>query len=149
MNPARATHDLDELLTKKPMARAARVTLFEREIRERLSVAAIDILLENARVLSEGKRAASASAARAYFGSTMITVDVAALTDVVRDPCDARAAVRIAELMRGDARLTRRVHKLAEREAQRLAGAPVNVRVNEVRVRAQGTLVYLDVDVEE
>jgi hypothetical protein len=149
MNPARAAHDLDELLTKKPMARAARVTLFEREIRERLSVAALDILLENARVLSEGKRAASASAARAYFGSTMITVDVATLTDVVRDPCDARAAGRIAELMRGDARLNRRVQKLAEREAQRLTGGPVNVRVNEVRVRAQGTLVYLDVDVEE
>jgi hypothetical protein len=149
MKPARAAHDLDELLTKKPMARAARVTLFEREVRERLSVAAIDILLEHARVLSEGKRAASATAALAYFGSTMITVDVASLGDIVRDPLDARAAARIAELVRGDARITRRVQKLAESEAQRLAAAPVDVRISEVRVRSQGTLVYLDVDVEE
>jgi hypothetical protein len=147
MKPAVA-HDLDALLTKKPMARAVRVTLFEREVRERLSVAAIEILLERARVLSEGKRAGSATAARAYYGSTMITVDVAALTDVVRDPCDARAAVRIADLMREDARLLRRVQNLAEREAHRLAG-PITVRTGDVRIRAQGTLVYLDVDVEE
>jgi hypothetical protein len=149
MNPARAAHDLDDLLTKKPMARAARVTLFEREVRERLSVAALDILLENARILSEGKRAAGKSAAQAYFGSTMITVDIAALGESVRDPLDARAAARIAELMRGDALITRRVHQLAGREAQRLAEGPVDVRISEVRVRAQGTFVYLDVDVEE
>jgi hypothetical protein len=150
MKPAVAPHDLDVLLTKKPMARAARVTLFEREIRERLSVAAIDILLERARILSEGKRAASSPVSpRAYFGSTMITVDVAALADVVRDACDARAAVRIADLMRGDSRVSRRVQKLAEREAQRLADGPVSARAGDVRVRAQGTLVYLDVDVEE
>jgi hypothetical protein len=149
MKPAVVARDLDALLIKKPMARAARVTLFEREIRERLSVAAIEILLERARVLSEGKRSASATAARAYFGSTMITIDVATLSSVVRDHCDARAAARIADLMRGDARVTRRVHKLAEREAQRLAAGPVQVRPGEVRVRSQGTLIYLDVDVEE
>jgi hypothetical protein len=148
MKPAVA-RDLDALLTKKPMARAARVTLFEREIRERLSVAAVEILLERARVLSEGKRSASATAGRAYFGSTMVTIDVAALADVSRDACDSRAAARIADLVRDDVRVTRRVQKLAEREAQRLAGGPVAVQASEVRVRTQGTLLYLDVDVEE
>ena len=63
MKPAHA-HDLDALLTKKPMARAERVTLFEREVRERLSVAAIEIVLAKAHVLSEGKRAASPTAAQ-------------------------------------------------------------------------------------
>ncbi|HEX4459216.1 MAG TPA: hypothetical protein VIA18_14660, partial [Polyangia bacterium] len=82
--------DLDSLLTKKPMARAARVTLFEREVRERLSVAAIDLVLERARILSEGKRAASPTAAQRYFGSTMVTIDVAELAELVRDPCDVR-----------------------------------------------------------
>jgi hypothetical protein len=133
----------------KPMARAIRVTLFEREIRERLSVAAVEILLERARILSEGKRSASPTAARAYFGSTMITIDVAALADVVREPCDARSAARVADLIRDDARVTRRVHKIAAREAERLADGPVRVRPGEVRVRSQGTLIYVDVDVEE
>ncbi|MDB4967856.1 MAG: hypothetical protein JWN44_3545 [Myxococcales bacterium] len=140
---------LDSLLEKKPMARAARVTLFEREVKERLSVAAVEILIERARILSEGKRSASPTAARAYFGSTMITVDVATLADVVREPCDARAAARVCELIRDDARVTKRVHEVARREAQRLAEGPVRVRPGEVRVRAQGTFIYLDVDVEE
>ena len=148
MKPAVA-RDLDALLTKKPMARAERVTLFEREIRERLSVAAIEIVLQRAQVLSEGKRAASPTAAQRYFGSTMVTIDVAELQQLVRDPCDARATARIAELIGGDARVTRRVQKLAEREAQRLCDGPVKVRAGEVRVRAQGTLIYLDVDVDE
>ena len=136
-------------IDKKPMARACRVTLFEREIRERLSVAAIEILLERARILSEGKRSASATAAHAWFGSTMITIDVAAIADVVREPCDARAAARVCELIRDDARMTRRVQQIATREAARLADGPVRVRPGDVRVRAQGTFVYLDVDVEE
>ena len=141
--------DLDALLTKKPMARAERVTLFEREVRERLSVAAIDLVLDRARVLSEGKRAASPTAAQRYFGSTMVTIDVAELAQLVRDPCDVRATEHLAKLISDDARMLRRVQKLAEREAQRLCDGPVKVRSGEVRVRAQGTLIYLDVDVDE
>jgi len=136
-------------LQKKPMARAVRVTLFEREIREKLSVAAIEILLERANILSEGQRSASATAKARWLGSTMITVDVAALGDFVREPCDARAATRVAELISGDARVTKRVQSIAGREADRLAGATVRVRAGEVRIRVQGTLVHLDVDVEE
>jgi len=137
------------LLDKKPMARVQRVTLFEREIRERLSVAAIEILLERAKILSEGQRSASPTAKARWFGSTMITVDVAALGDVVREPCDARAAARVAELVAGDARVVKRVQRIAGREADRIAGATVRVRASDVRVRAEGTLVHLDVDVEE
>lgn len=137
------------LPSRKPMARAARVTLFEREVREKLSVAAIEILVERARILSEGKRAAAPTAKSRYFGSTMITVDVATLGELVREPCDARAAARVAELIRGDGRVSRRVQRIAAREAERLAGGPIRVRSSEVRVRTQGTLVHLDVDVEE
>ncbi len=135
--------------SKKPMARAVRVTLFEREIREKLSVAALEILLERARILSEGKRSGAATAKRAWFGSTMLTLDLADVGDLVREPCDARSAARVADLIRDDARVTRRVQKIAEREAQRLADGPVRVRTSEVRVRAEGCVVFLDVDVEE
>jgi hypothetical protein len=137
------------LPSRKPMARAARVTLFEREVREKLSVAAVEILVERAGILSEGKRSAAPTAKARYFGSTMITVDVATLGELVREPCDGRAAARVAELIRDDARVHRRVQKIAAREAERLAGQALRVRAGEVRVRAQGTFVYLDVDVEE
>jgi len=79
----------------------------------------------------------------------MLTVDVAALGDFVREPCDARAAARVAELVGSDTRVVRRVQRIAGREADRLAGATVRVRASDVRVRVQGTLVHLDVDVEE
>lgn len=140
---------VEPLLQRKPMARVQRVTLFEREVRHKLSAAAIEILLERAHVLSEGQRSASATAKARWFGSTMITVDVAALGDAVREPCDAAAAGRVAALVAADARVIKRVQRLAGREADRLAGATVRVRAGDVRVRVQGTLVHLDVDVEE
>lgn len=140
---------IDALLEKRPMARAARVTLFEREVRERLSVAAVELMFERARVLSEGARSDAPTARRAYFGSTMITVDVAALGECVRERCDARAAERVAGMVASDGRVLRRVQKIAEREAARLAGGAVRVRAGDVRVRWNGTLLYLDVDVEE
>jgi hypothetical protein len=85
----------------------------------------------------------------AYFGSTMITVELAAIGELVREPCDARSTERVGKLCRGDARVLRRVHHIAAGEAARLAGEPVRVRVGEVRVRTHGTQLYLDVDVEE
>jgi hypothetical protein len=145
---ARAKKPQPQPIAKKPMARAVRVALFEREVREKLSSAAVEILLDRAEVLSEGKRAASPTAGRAFFGSTMLTIDVAHAAELVRDRCDEAAAQRVAEMMAGDARVQRRVRQIAAREAERLAGGPVAVRSAEVRVRAEGTRVFLDVDVE-
>src|SRR5207245_9984806 len=102
------------------MARASRVTLFEREIKERLSHAAIEILIDGADVLSEGQHAAAR-----YYGSTMITIDLARHAALVREPCDAASARRVAELFGKDARACARVRKIAEREARRLWARPL------------------------
>jgi hypothetical protein len=135
------------LLGKKPMVRALRVTLFEREVRERLSAAAVDILLDRAKVLSEGRRAAS-STSGAFFGSTMLTIDLTSCADVVRERCDAPQARRLAAFMAEDPRVLKRAQRTAEREAERLAGARIRTRAADVRVRAQGVLLCIDVDVE-
>ena len=131
------------------MARASRVTLFEREIREKLSVAAIEILLERARILSEGKRSAAPTARARYFGSTMITVDVGALADVRARA--VRRALRRARRRAHPRRRARHQARAQDRRARSRAARrrPVRVRAGDVRVRAQGTFVYLDVDVEE
>ncbi len=131
------------------MARATRVTLFEREVRERLSGPAIDLLLARAKVLAEGKRSASPTAARVFFGSIMLTIDVQDLGADVREACDALAAERVAGLLAGDARVLKRVRGVAEREATRLAGAPIKAHLSDMRVRAEGTRVFIDVDVQE
>jgi hypothetical protein len=130
------------------MARALKVTLFEREVREKLSTSAIEILFQRAQVLSEGRRSQSPSAGAAFFGSTMLTLDLAELTDVVRDSADETTAKRLAALMEDDARVQKRVRQIAAQEAERLAGGPTGARAVEIRLRTEGAIVYIDVDVE-
>jgi len=135
-------------LLKKPMARALKVTLFEREVRERLSLSAVEILFQRARVISEGKRASAPTAKAAFFGSTMLTLDLAELSDLVRDPPDAATAGKLAAMMEGDARVKARIRQIAAREAERLAGGPCQARAVDVRVRSDGAVVFVDIDVE-
>jgi hypothetical protein len=129
------------------MACARRVTLFEREIRERLSRVAVEILLDEADVLSEGQLAGEGSERR-YFGSTMITIDLAVLTEVVREPCDASSARRTAILLQREPRALARVRAVAEQEARRLARAPLRRVASELVFRWEGLRVFVDVDVE-
>jgi hypothetical protein len=133
------------------MAHARRVSLFEREVRERLSSSAVELLLGAARVQSEGKRAASPSAGRAFFGTIMLTVILDAVQAGIREACDGPTAERLASLMADDRRVLDRVRALAEAEASRLAGAPIQVRRSDVRVRAAvadgRACLHIDVDV--
>jgi hypothetical protein len=132
---------------RKPMARASRVTLFQREIRERLSAPAIELLLDAAEVLSEGQ-AEPGDARATYYGSTMITIDLAKLADLVREPCDAASARRVSELLAADGRAAARVRKIAEREARRLAGRALGRIAISPSHRYAGSRVFVDVDVE-
>ena len=128
---------------RKPMARATRVSLFEREIRVHLATPAIELLFQRADVLSEGQWQGDA-----WFGSTMITLPLARLADKVRDDCDAATAVRVAELVGRDARVAARARAVAEEAARTRAGRPL-VRVDiEVGVRAAGDCIHIDLDVE-
>jgi hypothetical protein len=140
--------------TRKPAARVAHASLFDREVIERLSHAAVELIVERAGVLSEGGRARSlprpdgTRGPDPFFGSTMLTLDLADLGDVLRGPLDSATAARVALLLTSDARAGRRARRLAEREAARLAGGRIDVCATEVRVRAVGTVVHIDVDVE-
>ncbi|MES1209151.1 MAG: hypothetical protein ABUS79_24700 [Pseudomonadota bacterium] len=135
------------LPVRKPMARATRITLFEREVRERLSRAALDVVFARADLLSEGQRSVKGGK-DGYFGSTMLTIDLPALADVLRDACDAGTAHRLVALMESDTALPRRIRGIAEREATRIAGAKLKELRIHVAMRAQGAKVFVDVDVE-
>ncbi len=134
--PAAAPH-------RKPMAMARRVSLFEREIRVRLSSPAVDILFDGASVMSEGQVEDDG-----YFGSTMVTIDVSRAEVLVSDACDAVTARRVADLMEGDDRIRRRARDIAVTEGSARAGQPLRNPQVDVRVRATGAHVQLDVDVE-
>jgi hypothetical protein len=130
------------------MARALRVSLFEREIRERLSNSALEVLFSSATCLSEGSVARGMTGSDTYYGSTMLTFELSSRTAALRDPCDAASAHKVAAYMAGDRRVVERVRELARAEAERLAGRALSRAEVELRARSQGCSVYLDVDVE-
>ena len=125
------------------MARARRVSLFEREIRVRLSSAAVEILMQAGSVLSEGQVEAGC-----FFGSTMMTIDLSRATHLVSDACGVATARRVAELITRDDRFRRQAKNLALAEARRAAGRPLTRVQIDVRVRRSGAQLQLDMDVE-
>lgn len=128
---------------RKPMARASRVSLFHREIRTGLSSAAVEILLGQAQLLSEGQFEGSE-----FYGSTMITIDCGRARKWVSDPCDATTVRQIGELLLRDDRFRDRVRDLGEREAMRLARKSLGATQIEMSLRTAGNNLHVDVDVQ-
>lgn len=131
----------------RPIARVERISLFEREVRERLSNAALDLLLARAEIISEGQRSIRGGK-DGYFGSTMLTINLDSFSSVLRDVCDAGTAKRTAVLLGTDPTLPTRVKAIATHELTRLQGARPRHLSAEVKVRARGARVYIDVDLE-
>ncbi len=122
---------------------ARRVSLFDREVTVRLAPAALDLLHRAASVLTEGDLAG-----RAYAGSTMLTIDLARMTEAVSDPADANTAQRVASLYPNDERCRAHARRVALAEATRMAGvALANVQVD-VESRTRGQELHLSLNVE-
>jgi len=132
---------------RRPMARATRIALFEREVRERISRAALELVLGRAEVISEGQRGVR-NGRDAYFGSTMLTIDLPSLDLLLRDACDAGTARRLAELLESDETVGQRIEALAAAEAARVAGAAPRSVSTHVTIRSQAAKVFIDIDVE-
>ncbi len=134
-------------LALRPMARAERMTLFEREVRERLSRSALALLFAQAAVISEGQISEGA-AGPVFSGSTMMTMELAKIAETVRDACDARCAQRLATLLAADPAAQERIRAIAAGEAERIAKRRPRAVETEIKVRARGATVFVDVDVE-
>jgi hypothetical protein len=125
------------------MAVARRVSLFERHVSIRLSAVGVDVLLGSGTVLSEGSFAGDR-----YAGSTMITVDLARTQASISDPADAATARRVASLVPADERARTRARKVALAEAHRTAGCALATPSVDLRARAVGHQLHLDLDLE-
>ena len=111
------------------------------------TVTALELVLSRAEVISEGQRSVR-NGRDAYFGSTMLTIDLPSLELLLRDACDAGTARRLADLLETDAQAAAHVEELAGREAARVsAGTPKAVRTH-IAIRAQAAKVFIDIDVE-
>ena len=134
-------------LALRPLARVERVALYERVVRERLSPAALELIFACAEVMSEGQPP-SRERKEPYFGSTLLTIDVKSLSGLVRDPCDAGTAKRLATLLAAETAVSSRVKAIASREAARISGGTPGKLATVVKVRSRGTRIFIDVDVE-
>ena len=129
--------------TRKPIHRARRISLFEREIRVTLSPAAVDILFQQAAMLSEG-----AIAGGWYGGSTMLTLDLPRAGHQLSEACDVVTAHQLELLCATDTRVHERARAIALREAQARAGMTLVRPLVDIRVYRSGRLVHIDLDVE-
>ena len=131
----------------RPMAQAARIAIFEREIRERLSKAAVEVLLARADILSEGQRL-TRGGRQLFEGSTMLTLDLARTSALFREASDAATARRLGAMLAGDTWARNRVRQIATKEDERLSHTKVREVSAEMRVSTKGAKVLIDVDVE-
>lgn len=100
-----------------------------------------EALFALARVLSEG----ACDPSGAYFGSTMITVDLTLLARHWHGPLDAH---ELARTLAGSVRVRLRASRLARGEAAaRVRGEVLSART-ETRVTVRGLYLHLDVDLE-
>jgi hypothetical protein len=131
----------------RPMVQVRRIALIEREVREYLSQAALDAVFDRSEVISEGE-ASTVHGKTAFLGSTMLTFEVGALGEIVREPADEDTARRMAALLAKEPSLDARTQLIVRREVERITRSkPKSVR-GETRIRVRGTRVYLDIDVE-
>jgi hypothetical protein len=129
------------------MVQVRRIALIEREVREYLSQAALDAVFDRSEVISEGETSTTQGKS-AFLGSTMLTLDVSVLGEILREPADEDTARRMAALLVDEPSLDARAQVIVRREVERIThGKPKSVR-GETRIRVRGTRVYLDIDVE-
>ncbi|MFW6067822.1 MAG: hypothetical protein ACOC97_05735 [Myxococcota bacterium] len=125
--------------------RGATVVGREHEV---LSREAEECLFHAPEVMSEGSLR-SAGDAPAWFGSTMITIDLARLASRWRGPFDEAARARLLRAAEGSVRVRIRAMRLACAEvARRLPDRSLGTAHVDTRVRIVGDRLHLDVDVE-
>lgn len=111
---------------------------------ETLTREAEERLFRNVEVLSEG-----AVRDGAWFGSTMITVDLDRLEGELRDPLDAEARERLLAAIAGSVRVRIRAMRLARAEvARRFPDRKLGTAQMETRIRLHEGKLHVDVDLE-
>jgi len=126
------------------MAAVRRISLFRREIRESVSPAAMEVLFASASRISEGQVGQDGR----YYGSTVLTIDLEQLAPHVSDPSSVSTATRLARVLEAEPEVQQQAGRMALEEAARIAGARLRRAEVDVRVRFEGTRVFIDIDVE-
>lgn len=130
---------------RRPMARVKQIGLFSREVKENLSLAGAELLLASATTMTEGQLLSDGH----YFGTSMITVDLNRAADkgLVRNS-EISTAIRLARLMESSEAFRDRVRQIAHEAAEKQSSTMIDRAEIDVRVRAEGKMIFIDADVE-
>jgi hypothetical protein len=133
----------------KGLARVRRDAFFATHPARFLSRGAEEALFRSAEVLSEGSLRVLKGGEQRYFGSTMITFDLARLAEHWRGPFEADQHAELAHLVEGSVRMRVRATRMACAEvARRVTERPLGSATVETRVRVSGQTLQMDVDLE-
>jgi hypothetical protein len=133
----------------KGLVRAERDAFVSRRGVHHLSQGVEETLFRHAQVLNEGSERRTGRGERCYFGSTMITFDLAALPKRWRGTFGDAEREQVLKLVQGSVRMHMRAHRLACAEVlRRVTDAPLGTAIVEVSVRLSGNTLQMDVDLE-
>lgn len=103
-----------------------------------------DALFSSADVLAEGREDRGA-----YFGSTLVTIDLRSLSAALAHPASELACERIFRAMEGSVRVRLRAMRIAMNDvSRRFPSHTLGTASVHTRFRRTGSRVELDVDVE-
>lgn len=106
-------------------AKVDRIRLIHREVRERLSPGAIDLLFSHGELVVEGSEAVAAlSGTDRVYATVMLTIELARCAEQIREPIDTATAERLGELMREHPAVPHKLTALARPHLARLAKLP-------------------------
>ena len=133
----------------KPLARARRSPALVRRGHVVLSREVEEQIFLSAEVLSEGGCRPDPGSHDSYFGSTMISVEIARLQQPGRGSLDAGELRELADVIDGSVRVRLRAMRLACAEAaRRVQDREFGTAQCEIRVRVTDTQLQIDVDLE-
>lgn len=133
----------------KPLARARRGAALLQRTYHVLSRELEEDLFRHADVLSEGHCLSLQGAGETYFGSTMISCELARLQRHFRGGFDDAGRAAFVSAAEGSVRLRLRAMRLACAEvARRVGQRDLGTALTEVRVRLTDMQLYIDVDLE-
>jgi hypothetical protein len=132
----------------KGPVRARRGSTVRERRSESLTLEAEELLFRDAEILCEGAVRESGTT-RSWFGSTMITFDLARLATSLRGSFDPAGLERLARVIDGSVRVRLRATRLARGEvARRLPDRLLGTAQVETRMRLVGEKLQVDVDLE-
>lgn len=134
----------------KPLVKAGLALRLVEHRSVRLSPALEEALFRCADVLSEGGvRSVGGSAHSTYYGSTMISIDLARLGRFARGRDQAQAQHALLSAVEGSVRVRLRAMRMARAEAaRRVHRRTLGTALCEIRMRIHGGHLHIDVDLE-